>query len=92
MRGAGCSINDFVDRNLDRQVERTRYRPLAAGAVSVPHALVFTGVQLALGSLVWLQLNTVSKILAFSSLALVAAYPFMKRLTSWVRASAATVL
>lgn len=85
LRGAGCSINDLTDRDLDRQVERTRYRPLAAGVLDTRQAVAFIGVQLAFGSLVWLQLNTYSKLLALSSLALVVAYPRMKRITSWVR-------
>lgn len=87
LRGAGCSINDLTDRDLDRQVERTRYRPLAAGVLDTRQAVAFIGVQLAFGSLVWLQLNTYSKLLALSSLALVVAYPRMKRITSWVRSA-----
>lgn len=91
LRGAGCSINDLTDRDLDKQVARTRYRPLAAGVLNARQAVAFIGVQLAFGSLVWLQLNTYSKLLALSSLALVVAYPRMKRITSWVRSVAVAV-
>lgn len=85
LRGAGCTINDLWDRDLDRRVARTKTRPLAAGTVSVPGALALLGAQLAAGLGVLVQLNTPSIALGASSLVLVATYPLMKRITYWVR-------
>lgn len=83
MRGAGCVFNDIVDRDLDRQVERTRSRPLASGAISLKTAWVWLLLLCAIGFLVWVQLHAYAMIVALLSLALVAAYPFMKRITGW---------
>lgn len=83
MRGAGCVWNDIVDRDLDRQVARTASRPLASGAVSVPLALVWMGALCLVGLIVLLQLRWQAQLTALASLALVAAYPFMKRITWW---------
>ena len=81
MRGAGCTYNDIVDRDLDAQVERTRTRPLPSGAVSVSQAWGWLLLQCGIGLLVLLSLpNTLSQLVALGSLPLVAAYPFMKRL------------
>ena len=86
MRSAGCVYNDIVDRDLDRQVERTRLRPLASGRVSLRAAWALTiGLCLA-GLAVLLQLNRTAQLVALASLALVAAYPFMKRITWWPQA------
>lgn len=86
MRGAGCVYNDIVDRDLDKQVERTRLRPLASGAVSLKAAWIWLGFLCVIGLAVWLQLNLTAKLVALGSLALVAAYPFMKRITWWPQA------
>ncbi|KAL3249639.1 hypothetical protein MRX96_055851 [Rhipicephalus microplus] len=83
MRGAGCTINDMWDRDIDRKVERTKNRPLASGELSLFDAFVFTGGQLALSSLILLQLNWYTIVLGASSVALVALYPVMKRITYW---------
>lgn len=86
MRSAGCVWNDIIDRDVDARVERTRARPVASGAISVRAALVFA-VMLSLGGLVVvLQLRPLAQIVAVSSLALVAVYPFMKRITWWPQA------
>ncbi|MCY7281447.1 MAG: 4-hydroxybenzoate octaprenyltransferase [Sphingomonas bacterium] len=86
MRSAGCVYNDIVDRDLDRQVERTRLRPLANGRVSLRAAWALViGLSL-IGLLVLLDLKPVAQLVALASLALVAAYPFMKRLTWWPQA------
>ena len=86
MRSAGCVYNDIVDRDLDRQVERTKLRPLANGRVSLRAAWGLTiGLCLA-GLLVLLTLKPAAQIIALVSLALVAAYPFMKRITWWPQA------
>ena len=86
MRSAGCVYNDIVDRDLDRQVERTRLRPLASKRVSLRVAWVLVAILCAAGLLVLLQLNLVAALVALASLALVAAYPFMKRITWWPQA------
>ena len=57
MRGAGCTINDLWDRDVDNKVARTKIRPVAAGTVTVPQAIGFTGVQLLGGLAVFLTLN-----------------------------------
>lgn len=86
MRGAGCVYNDIIDRDLDKQVARTRSRPLASGAVSLKAAWIWLGLLCLIGLTVWLQLNLIAKLVALGSLALVAAYPFMKRITWWPQA------
>ena len=86
MRGAGCVINDIVDRDLDRQVERTRNRPLASGAVSLTRAWIWLALLMLVGLVVLLQLNLTAQIVALISIAPVAAYPFMKRITWWPQA------
>ncbi|MFP5330572.1 MAG: 4-hydroxybenzoate octaprenyltransferase [Alphaproteobacteria bacterium] len=86
MRSAGCVYNDIVDRDLDSRVERTRLRPLASGRVSVRSAWALIALLLALALIVLLQLNSVARIISLASLAPVAAYPFMKRITWWPQA------
>jgi 4-hydroxybenzoate polyprenyltransferase len=86
MRSAGCVYNDIVDRDLDRQVERTRLRPLASRRVSVASACVLIGLLSVLGLLVLVQLKWVAALVALASVAPVAAYPFMKRITWWPQA------
>jgi 4-hydroxybenzoate polyprenyltransferase len=86
MRSAGCVYNDIVDRDLDRRVERTRLRPLASGRVSLRSAWILIGLLCAIGLVVLLQLNLTAALIALASIALVAAYPFMKRITWWPQA------
>eukprot|EP00775_Hariotina_reticulata_P012328 gene12328-12463_t len=86
MRGAGCTINDLWDRDIDKMVERTRSRPLAAGTITAPAALAFLAAQLSLGLAILLQLNTYTQALGVSSLLLVGTYPLMKRVTWWPQA------
>jgi 4-hydroxybenzoate polyprenyltransferase len=86
MRSAGCVYNDIVDRELDRSVERTRLRPLASGRVSVAAAWMLTVLLCGIGLIVLLQLDRTAQWVALGSLALVAAYPFMKRITWWPQA------
>lgn len=83
MRGAGCTVNDIADRDFDKKVARTADRPITSGQVSVVQALAFLALQLAIGLTVLLQFNTYTVILGASSLALVAIYPFAKRVTYW---------
>lgn len=81
MRGAGCTINDLWDRNLDPHVRRTRLRPIARGAVKPFNALVFTGAQLLAGLGILLQFKTECLWYGIPSLLLVASYPLAKRVT-----------
>lgn len=83
MRGAGCTWNDIVDRDLDGRVERTRSRPIPSGQVTVRQAAVFLIGQAIVGLLVLLQFNPFAIWTGISSLAIVAIYPFMKRFTYW---------
>ena len=83
MRGAGCTWNDIVDRDLDRSVERTRSRPIPSGQVSVAQAMVFLVLQALVGLAVLLSFNGFTVGLGIASLAIVAVYPFMKRITYW---------
>ncbi|CDP12395.1 unnamed protein product [Coffea canephora] len=86
LRGAGCTINDLLDRDIDTKVERTRLRPVASGALTPFQGLCFLGFQLLLGLGILLQLNNFSQILGASSLLLVFSYPLMKRFTFWPQA------
>jgi 4-hydroxybenzoate polyprenyltransferase len=86
MRGAGCVYNDIVDADLDRQVARTALRPVASGRVSKKLAWGWLLALCLVGLVVLLQLRLEAQIVALGSLALVAAYPFMKRITWWPQA------
>jgi len=83
MRGAGCTWNDVVDRDIDARVERTRSRPIPSGQVTVKEAMVFMGLQALIGLMVLLQFNHFTIAVGIASLAVVAVYPFMKRITYW---------
>ncbi len=83
MRGAGCTLNDILDRDYDGQVARTRLRPLPSGQVSVGQALVFMAAQLTIGAAILFSLNKTSIYLGLAVLLLVATYPLMKRITWW---------
>ncbi|KAF8351270.1 UbiA prenyltransferase family-domain-containing protein [Amanita rubescens] len=86
MRGAGCTINDMWDKNLDKAVARTKDRPLARGDLNFRQAIIFLGAELTIGLGVLLQLNWYSILLGASSLSVVTIYPFMKRITHWPQA------
>jgi 4-hydroxybenzoate polyprenyltransferase len=86
MRSAGCVYNDIVDRDLDKKVERTRLRPLASGRVAVRSAGLLIGLLCAIGLMVLGQLNRTAAIISLASIAPVAVYPFMKRITWWPQA------
>ena len=86
MRGAGCVYNDIVDADLDRQVARTASRPVASGRVSAKLASGWLLALCLVGLVVLLQLRWQTELVALASLVLVAAYPFMKRITWWPQA------
>jgi 4-hydroxybenzoate polyprenyltransferase len=81
MRASGCAYNDFVDRDIDAKVQRTAGRPIPSGQVSPAAALAYVVVLALVGLAVLLQFNTFTIWLAISSLLIVAAYPFAKRVT-----------
>ncbi|HVM80341.1 MAG TPA: 4-hydroxybenzoate octaprenyltransferase [Stellaceae bacterium] len=83
MRGAGCTLNDLVDRDFDAQVARTRTRPLPSGAVTPRQAVLFMALQLAIGAAVLFSFNRFAIAVGLAVLVLIATYPFMKRITYW---------
>lgn len=83
MRSAGCAYNDWVDRDYDAAVTRTAGRPIPAGQISPEAALIFAAILAFIAFIVLLQFNGFTVVLGISSLALVLAYPFMKRITHW---------
>jgi 4-hydroxybenzoate polyprenyltransferase len=83
MRGAGCTWNDLVDRDLDGRVERTRSRPIPSGQVTVAQATAFMIAQALVGFLVLIQFNRFTVFTGIASLLVVVIYPFMKRITYW---------
>tara|TARA_B100001123_G_scaffold26444_1_gene28475 strand:- start:1032 stop:1892 length:861 start_codon:yes stop_codon:yes gene_type:complete len=83
MRSAGCIINDIVDRDFDKKVERTKKRPIASGKISVLESLLYALLLCLVALLILLQFNLFTIILGISSMSLAFAYPFMKRITFW---------
>jgi len=83
MRGAGCTWNDILDRDLDAQVERTRSRPISSGQVSVSAAFAFLAALSLIGLAVLVQMNRFTIATGIASLAIVAIYPLAKRVTNW---------
>lgn len=81
MRSAGCVINDIFDRNFDKNVKRTKERPIASGNISVEGALIFLAILLFLALLILLQFNNQTILLGCASLIFVFSYPLMKRIT-----------
>ncbi|MEZ6024396.1 MAG: 4-hydroxybenzoate octaprenyltransferase [Hyphomonadaceae bacterium] len=86
MRGAGCTYNDILDRDIDEKVERTRLRPLPSGAVSLKAAWAWLLAQCLIGLAVLFVFPRFAQIVALCALPLVALYPLMKRITWWPQA------
>jgi 4-hydroxybenzoate polyprenyltransferase len=86
MRGAGCSYNDILDRDIDAKVERTANRPIPSGHVSTKAAFIWTIIQCFVGLAVLLCLPRLAQYIALASIPLVALYPLMKRITWWPQA------
>lgn len=86
MRGAGCAYNDIVDRDIDAEVARTALRPIPSGQVTVRQAWIFLAALCLTGLVILLQFNRFTVFVGAASLGLVAAYPFMKRITYWPQA------
>ena len=83
MRSAGCIFNDVIDRDLDKKVKRTKERPIASGKILVSESFIYIFLLCFLSLLILLQFNWLTIILGMSSMTLVFAYPFMKRITYW---------
>ena len=83
MRSAGCIVNDIVDKNFDKKVERTKNRPIASGKVSVKLALIYSMVLCGLAFLVLINFNKFTIYMALFSMPLAFTYPLMKRITYW---------
>lgn len=83
MRGAGCTLNDIADRDIDVKVARTAARPIPSGEVSTRNAMLFLIGLLGAGFLVLITFNLFTIFVGIGALALVAIYPFMKRITNW---------
>ena len=83
MRSAGCIVNDIVDRNIDKQVQRTKNRPLASGSISVQLSLLYVVILCLMAFLILIQFNNLTIILGMCSMVLAFSYPFMKRITYW---------
>ena len=86
MRAAGCAYNDIVDRDIDAKVARTALRPIPSGQISVKQAWAFVIACCLAALVILLSLPPTAVALGVASLALVAAYPFMKRITWWPQA------
>lgn len=86
MRGAGCVINDLWDRDLDKQVERTKSRPIASGQINLFQASAFLFSLLFVAFIILLQTSGMAILLGFLSLIFIVAYPYMKRITWWPQA------
>uniref|UniRef100_A0A8D8V2A4 4-hydroxybenzoate polyprenyltransferase, mitochondrial n=1 Tax=Cacopsylla melanoneura TaxID=428564 RepID=A0A8D8V2A4_9HEMI len=85
MRGAGCTINDLWDKDIDSKVSRTKDRPLVNGSISTTDAIIFLAGQLGAGLLILVQLNLYTILLGSTSLLFVTLYPLMKRWTHWAQ-------
>ena len=83
MRSAGCIVNDIADKNFDKKVKRTKYRPIASGKVSIILALFYTATLCIIAFLVLIQFNNITIYLALASMPLAFTYPLMKRFTYW---------
>lgn len=83
MRGAGCTINDILDKDYDRHVERTKFRPIASGEISIRQGIIWAGAQLSLAFLILIQFNLPTICIGALSLIPVVIYPIMKRYTYW---------
>ncbi len=83
MRSAGCIVNDVIDKDFDKNVERTKNRPIASGKISVIIALIYSLFLCLLAFLVLLNFNFITILLAMASMPLAFTYPLMKRFTYW---------
>ena len=83
MRSAGCIFNDIVDKDIDKEVYRTRQRPIAAEKISIKKCFFYIVLLCALAFLILIQFNLLTITLGLASMLLAFSYPFMKRITYW---------
>ena len=83
MRSAGCIVNDIVDKDFDKKVQRTKNRPIASGKITVKHSLMYVLFLCLIALMILLQFNLFTIILGMGSMFLAFSYPFMKRFTYW---------
>ena len=83
MRSAGCIVNDIIDKNIDKKVQRTKNRPLACNLISVKLALIYNAILCILAFFILIQFNTLTIILGLASMVLAFSYPLLKRITYW---------
>ena len=83
MRSAGCIVNDIIDKDYDKKVNRTKKRPLAAGKITIKQSLAYVLLLCLAAFFILIQFNLLTIILGMSSMLLAFAYPFMKRVTYW---------
>ena len=83
MRSAGCIVNDIVDKNIDKKVQRTKGRPLASGAISIQRSFLYVLVLCLIAFFILIQFNSLTIVLGMCSMVLAFSYPFMKRITYW---------
>jgi len=83
MRSAGCIVNDILDKEFDKKVERTRDRPIASGKITIKLAIIYTFILCLMAFLVLINFNYLTIILAIGSMPLAFSYPLMKRYTYW---------
>ena len=83
MRSAGCIVNDIVDKDLDKKVQRTKNRPVASNLISVKIAFIYAAILCSLAFLILIQFNKLTIFLGLASMLLAFSYPFMKRITYW---------
>ncbi|NLJ51229.1 MAG: 4-hydroxybenzoate octaprenyltransferase [Alcaligenaceae bacterium] len=86
MRSVGCTMNDIWDRDFDKHVERTRFRPLTSGQISLKQAVIFLFAQFALAAVLLFFINSYSRWMAVALVPLVIIYPLCKRFTHWPQA------
>ena len=83
MRSAGCIVNDIVDKDFDKKVQRTKKRPIASGQISINQSVVYVIALCSFAFFVLIQFNLLTIYLGLGSMFLAFAYPFMKRITYW---------
>ena len=83
MRSAGCIVNDILDRKFDKQVARTKDRPIASGKIKISTGLFYAALLCALAFLVLINFNYFTILIALASMPLAFTYPLMKRYTYW---------
>ena len=83
MRSAGCIVNDIVDKEFDKKVQRTKARPIAAGKISIKHSLIYVLILCILAFFILVQFNFLTILLGMGSMVLAFSYPYMKRITYW---------